>query len=281
MITLYITAAGIITLAAAILTCPSLRNTPPPRTADQRGITLQTLIVTAVLVLMAVAAGVVIVAITNNAQDDLEGQQTDIGSRCEPWEIYDATLAANGRGGGNGGVGSSAEGCIRVCYLKRNRDGEDIAGRWMTSGNNGRGAIITTPDDNTTNGVHIVMSRTNIATTLNTRDTSSTVKRTLVVIGENSLALRNDDKDPTAIHELTGANANIGHNARTPRISGPPTNNGSTGTGGGLRYDSDGNGSGTPVYIDENMFIKVAPNQNYCHLWNTITDEEILRSSVE
>lgn len=41
---------------------------------DERGITLQTLIVTAVLVLMAVAAGVVVVAITNNASDDLSEQ---------------------------------------------------------------------------------------------------------------------------------------------------------------------------------------------------------------
>lgn len=46
--------------------------------ADSRGITLQTLIITAVLVLLAVAAGVVIVAITDNSSDDLEDQSSDL-----------------------------------------------------------------------------------------------------------------------------------------------------------------------------------------------------------
>ena len=73
---------------------------------DERGITLQTLIVTAVLVLMAGAAGVVIVSITNSQADNLEGQNAGIEARCEPWEIFDPTLAAAGRGGtpANGGL---------------------------------------------------------------------------------------------------------------------------------------------------------------------------------
>lgn len=115
MITLSIVAAGIIALAAALLARPS----PEPRAADQRGITLQTLIVTAVLVLMAVAAGVVIVAITNTQRENLQAANPTTGdSKCEPWEIYDISAAAAGRGGENLGVDSSGIGCIRVCYVK-------------------------------------------------------------------------------------------------------------------------------------------------------------------
>ena len=81
MIALYIAAAGIAAVAVALLVA---RTPAKLRTADQRGITLQTLIVTAVLVLMAGAAGVVIIAITNNAQDNLEGQNSGIDARLRP-----------------------------------------------------------------------------------------------------------------------------------------------------------------------------------------------------
>ncbi len=111
---------------------------------DERGITLQTLIVTAVLVLMAVAAGVIVVAITGSASDDLEEQSQDIPGKCAPWEIHDPELEAAGAGGGgeytdtrefmtmaafdnrmphspkkpgNGGVTSSNIGCLAPCYL--------------------------------------------------------------------------------------------------------------------------------------------------------------------
>ena len=114
MIPLSIIAAGIIAIAAALFLRPSFEL----RKADQQGITLQTLIVTAVLVLMAGAAGVVIIAITNNARDNLADQDTNIASRCEPWEVFDPTLSAAGRGGGNEGIDSSAIGCIRVCYVE-------------------------------------------------------------------------------------------------------------------------------------------------------------------
>ena len=95
---------------------------------DERGITLQTLIVTAVLVLMAGAAGVVIVSITNSQADNLEGQNAGIEARCEPWEIFDPTLEAAGRGGdGNGGLTSSAIGCRRVCYAVPHADAVSTA----------------------------------------------------------------------------------------------------------------------------------------------------------
>ena len=113
--------------------------------ADEQGLTLQTLIVTAVVVLLAVASGVVIVAITRSAQDDLEGTTAKIDGRCKPWEIYDAELAAAGAGGGKeafyreiqttdrfdseiagtpgwGGVTSSAVGCLAPCYLTLSDD---------------------------------------------------------------------------------------------------------------------------------------------------------------
>ena len=85
---------------------------------DEQGITLQTLIVTAVLVLMAVAAGVVIVAVTNNANEDLEDQAADIDSPCNEVEIYDPVLAAGGNPGTNGedNVEGSGIGCIPVCF---------------------------------------------------------------------------------------------------------------------------------------------------------------------
>ena len=106
--------AGLLTAAAAIVLVAGRTKI----LADERGITLQTLIVTAVLVLMAGAAGVVIIAITNSAQDDLENQATDVQGRCAAWEIHDPTLEAAGRGGGNGGLDSSAIGCRRVCYIE-------------------------------------------------------------------------------------------------------------------------------------------------------------------
>lgn len=126
MITLSIVAAGIIALAAALLARPS----PEPRAADQRGITLQTLIVTAVLVLMAVAAGVVIVAITNTQQERLEqAGTTDTGKLCERWEIHDVNIASARRGGpvGHGGIKSSKIGCLRVCYIESSANADTLA----------------------------------------------------------------------------------------------------------------------------------------------------------
>ena len=88
---------------------------------DERGITLQTLIVTAVLVLVAVAAGVIIVAITTTQNDRLEASgNSDTGKSCEPWEIRDLQMEAKRIGGpeGYGDIYSSAVGCVRVCYVQ-------------------------------------------------------------------------------------------------------------------------------------------------------------------
>ena len=89
---------------------------------DERGITLQTLIVTAVLVLVAVAAGVIIVAISRSQESSLtDSGKIDPGEgTCEPWEIGNIELKAKGIGGpqGHGGIYSSAVGCVRVCYVQ-------------------------------------------------------------------------------------------------------------------------------------------------------------------
>ena len=116
---------------------------------DEQGFALQTLIVTAVLVLLTVGAGVVVVAITRSSSDDLEGSQGDLEGRCQPWEIFDPELAAANAGGGKeilpvfklsipgfiggnpiasvgaGGVTSSAIGCLAPCYLTLN-DAHDL-----------------------------------------------------------------------------------------------------------------------------------------------------------
>ena len=94
---------------------------------DERGITLQTLIVTAVLVTIAFVAAAIIIAITNTQEESLEDQNRAEtgGSTCEPWEIRDTELQAKGLGGpqGYGGFYSSAVGCVRVCYV------QTVAGR--------------------------------------------------------------------------------------------------------------------------------------------------------
>lgn len=238
MITLSIVAAGIIALAAALLA----RSTPEPRAAeratDQRGITLQTLIVTAVLVAMAVVAGAVILAITSAQRENLEGQsRTSSGdANCEPWEIYDLARAAAGRGGGQGGVGSSGNGCIRVCYI-----------RHTTANNN-----IATTDDITdgTDGaanLELVMSRSNIATTTNAA--TANVQTVLVVVGENDLAVSNTDSDD----DVT---TNIMLNALEIIPVGETT---------------------ARTYDEENMSIRVASSQDYCEIVDPDGDE-LLRS---
>jgi len=90
---------------------------------------------------MAVAAGVVIVAITNSSSDDLEEQSPDLESRCNGAEIYDPILAAAGVEGEVVGtvvirvqgdlrnfdvtVIGSAVGCIPVCFWIEDTSGDE------------------------------------------------------------------------------------------------------------------------------------------------------------
>ena len=87
--------------------------------ADQRGITLQTLVITAVLMAMAVVASVLIVAISRSSGERLEDSNATHEGLCQPWEVHKVALAAKGYGGtqGHGGIFSSSIGCMAVCYL--------------------------------------------------------------------------------------------------------------------------------------------------------------------
>ena len=243
MIALYIVAAGIVAAAVALM----LARTPAKlRTADQRGITLQTLIVTAVLVLMAGAAGVVIIAITNNAQDNLEGQNSGIDSRCDPWEIFDPTLDAAGRGGGNGGIDSSASGCVRVCYVRYKLGTAAVASATnLAATNNLRSATglsltsgyppALTGSPNATGSSILLFSRSNIFSGGNTSSTD----HTLPVNGERSVDIDGNTRGET---ELSILNIN------------------------------------TQTSALDNLVIELAPNQRYCRVWNNTDDEEVLRS---
>lgn len=238
MIALYVAAASVVAVAVALLLA---RPPVKLRTADQRGITLQTLIVTAVLVLMAGAAGVVIIAITNNAQDNLEGQNTGVESRCEPWEIFDPTLDAAGRGGGNGGIDSSASGCVRVCYVRYQTASETT----QTGGNAPLKSASTNVDlENDTGpagpsaaakGV-LIFSRSSSVLDINT---AAATEHTLPVNGSRSVdANGNADNSVTlTIESINGSANNLA-----------------------------------------NLEIELAPNQRYCRVWNTTDDEEVFRS---
>ena len=145
----------------------SKNGTPPPalvgdnaeaarRSRRERGFTLQTLIVTAVLVLVAGGTATVLWAVTRGASDNTESAgRVSVETWCSPnevrdadseanarrgtnrilnheitsdrigcypvcgtWEYYDPGLKAAGTGGpqGNGGVYSSDIGCFAPCY---------------------------------------------------------------------------------------------------------------------------------------------------------------------
>ena len=134
-----------------------------PRSRRERGYTLQTLIVTAVLVLVAAGVAVVLWAVTRGASDrtesagrvsvetwcssnevrdpdllDVKGTNRilnheitshRIGCRpvCGTWEYYDPGLAAGGVGGpqGSNGVYSSDIGCFAPCYWSHNLSTSD------------------------------------------------------------------------------------------------------------------------------------------------------------
>lgn len=197
MITLSIVAAGIIALAAALLARPS----PEPRAADQRGITLQTLIVTAVLVLMAVAAGVVIVAITNTQQERLEqAGTTDTGKLCERWEIHDVNIASARRGGpvGHGGIKSSKIGCLRVCYIESATDADDLAAN--------EDVIQDNSDFNAAGEWALRFSRTNRSTS----DAATGARTILQISGARSADEESDSPTTTSddiVLDLNGENS--------------------------------------------------------------------------
>ena len=91
---------------------------PRPACSDERGATLQSLIITAVLVLMATLVGVVTIAITRSASGGLANQAPSMaGHGCNNVETYDLEYAALEQPGANRGHQGSAVGCVPVCVL--------------------------------------------------------------------------------------------------------------------------------------------------------------------
>ena len=90
----------------------------PPRDYGEQGIALQTLVITAVMLLLAVSAGVLVQAIARRAADDLAGQATSFeASPCNAVEVYDIAFAAQGVSGSHQGHAGSEIGCRPVCAL--------------------------------------------------------------------------------------------------------------------------------------------------------------------
>ena len=84
----------------------------------ESGFTLQTLIVTAVVVVLAIGVGLLFLALTSSSSEDLEdaGRRGD-DAPCGPNEVWDAVYYTNGIGGPNGqkGVTSKSVGCKPYC----------------------------------------------------------------------------------------------------------------------------------------------------------------------
>ena len=110
---------------------PATGSQTEPRDTEV-GFTLQTLVVTAVLVLVAVAASLGLLAITSASSDDFEeAGSTGVAARCAPNEVWDQEYEARGIGGpdSQGGITSRRVGCKPYC------------GTWeyFTAGKNNKG----------------------------------------------------------------------------------------------------------------------------------------------
>ena len=97
-------------------------NSPSEGSRSGQGFTLQTLIVTATLTLLAALAGTLLTAMTTGASRDLENQQASADGPCSQVEVYDINVAAAGIKGSNAGVLGSAIGCIPACVLEWHHD---------------------------------------------------------------------------------------------------------------------------------------------------------------
>ena len=107
-----------------------LTQRPARRPArPEHGYTLQTLVISAILVLLAVGAGVLILALVNSAEEDVS-DRTDLtyDDRCNPVEAYDedAAVGFNAFNAGGKVVGTRI-GCIPVCFWK-DEDGDGMVG---------------------------------------------------------------------------------------------------------------------------------------------------------
>ena len=88
------------------------------RPRSERGIALQTLILTAVVVVIAIGVGLLFIALTSSSSESLEDAgRTGQDVACAPNELLDAVYKTEGFGGpsGRGGVRSKAVGCKPYC----------------------------------------------------------------------------------------------------------------------------------------------------------------------
>ena len=99
---------------------PSARQLARPSARHEHGYTLQTLIIMAILALVAVAAGVVIVALINRSGEDVaDRSRYTYSTKCNSVEVYDNQAAARFESSNaNGAVVGSQPGCIPVCFWK-------------------------------------------------------------------------------------------------------------------------------------------------------------------
>ena len=95
----------------------------PARRASERGYTMQTLIITSVLALGAVAAGVVILAVATSGSEAVDAPLPG-NSQCNEVEVFDGIKREAGEAGNAGGlVVGTGLGCIPACFwIDRNGD---------------------------------------------------------------------------------------------------------------------------------------------------------------
>ena len=125
----------------------------------ESGFTLQTLIVTAVVVVVAIGVGLLLFALTSSSSEDLEdaGRRGD-DAACAPNEALDAVYVRRGFGGpeGRGGVRSKSVGCKPYCatwefVAELSEDGEKyvqgslalLAGKEPIGGPDGAGDVFS------------------------------------------------------------------------------------------------------------------------------------------
>ena len=213
---------------------------------DERGITLQTLIVTAVLVLVAVAAGVIIVAISRSQESSLtDSGKIDPGEgTCEPWEIGNIELKAKGIGGpqGHGGIYSSAVGCIRVCYVQT---------RWGAATQTGGSERL-----------------------LPTGETATAVRSLLLGFSLSDVRLRPTTGEDTRYPTYQVISSTEVGQLPIPTASATVRNAVRT-------EDAANHARGRLTVADENIEIRVHPSQEFCYAVDTANDdEEVTRSDI-
>ena len=180
----------------------------------------------------------------------MEGQNTGVNSRCEPWEIFDPLLSADGRGKGNGGIESSAIGCLRVCYLKYN-------------------SAISTGTDDTQNAGKLISATGTPPTFINLKDDSSNLDPT----APNGRLLFSWT-DETKTRTDAGVSTLPINGARSVNMNG---NEADPDTGHSATIEKMTNSSGDDLTV-ENLEIRVAANQRYCEVWSNTTDQQEFRS---